>query len=517
MPTMRKCPSCDFETEDEKIKFCPSDGTKLAEPVVWYDAFISYRHKGGKFAAQAIRASLQAHRGLNVFVDVNEVRPGPFDEALLGKIEAAPNFILVLSEDSLERCQNEGDWLRREIVHALKHGRHIIPVLIDGFEMPKAELLPADIRELTRWQAVRFDDTFPDGSYRRIGEWCKVARQTTEAARASVDPVQSNPAPSPVVPKPVGPDLGQAAAAAEWPRASSGPTRPTLGPTPGQNWTVPGLSIEMIWIKPGRFVMGSPETETGRGSDETQHRVTLTKGFWLGKYPVTQQQWQKLMGRNPSYFVTGRKVVQGTDIAKGFAAGGLIGIMVAKALAKGSEMPDSADCPVEHVSWGDCGTYIQQLNLRERSAERLPDGFAYVLPTEAQWEYACRAGSSGPFSGNGNPSEMGWHAANSGRRTHPVGQKMPNAWGLHDMHGNVREWCSDWKDDYCEGEVSDPTGPYSGLYRVTRGGSWGGGCALRVSAWLGAWVTSRRPRLPARSQFSPVSSSPWRAEQRGSA
>ncbi len=453
---MRKCPSCDFETEDEKIKFCPSDGTKLAEPVVWYDAFISYRHKGGKFAAQAIRASLQAHRGLNVFVDVNEVRPGPFDEALLTKIEAAPNFILVLSEDSLERCQNEGDWLRREIVHALKHGRHIIPVLLDGFEMPKAESLPADIRELTRWQAVRFDDTFPDGSYRRIGEWCKVARQATEATRASVDPVQSRPAPSPVVPKPVGPDLGQAAAAAERPRASSGPTRPTSGPTPGQDWTVPGLGIEMIWIEPGSFVMGAPESETGRRGDELQHRVTLTKGFWLGKYPVTQRQWQELMGTSPSYFVNGRVQKKG---------GWFSHAVVVRDV--------SPECPVEQVAWADAVVYCSNLDDAARAKNCLPSGYAYRLPTEAQWEYACRAGTDGPYGGTRMLDGMGWYDGNSGHQTHPVGQKKPNAWGLFDMHGNVWEWCRDWYTDTLPGDrVADPSGPNSGSFRVIRGGSW---------------------------------------------
>ncbi len=190
--------------------------------------------------------------------------------------------------------------------------------------------------------------------------------------------------------------------------------------------TLPGgAEMRFRWCPPGTFMMGSPETEEGRNSDETLHRVTLTKGFWLGETEVTQRQWESVMGNNPSRF-------------------------------KG------ADLPVERVSWDECQNFIQRVN------EQLNCGMR--LPTEAEWELACRAGTTGPYGGTGNPKEMGWY---SGIQTHPVGQKTPNAWGLCDMHGNVWEWCADWYGYYPSGNVTDPTGPSSGANRVDRGGCWG--------------------------------------------
>ena len=164
-------------------------------------------------------------------------------------------------------------------------------------------------------------------------------------------------------------------------------------------------------------------------------RVTLTKEFWLGKTEVTQAQYEAIMGVNPSTFQPGRK-----------------------------------DRPVERVSWIDAMAFCRKLTERERAAGRLRDGESYTLPTEAQWEYACRAGSTGAYAGD--PNSMAWHNANSGGTTHPVGTKRPNAWGFHDMSGNVLEWCSDWYGDYPGGTVSDPSGPERGHYRMARGGSW---------------------------------------------
>ncbi|MBQ7188204.1 MAG: formylglycine-generating enzyme family protein [Kiritimatiellae bacterium] len=193
--------------------------------------------------------------------------------------------------------------------------------------------------------------------------------------------------------------------------------------------TLPGgAEMRFRWCPAGTFTMGSPESEDGRDGDETQHQVTLTRGFWLGETPVTQKQWKSVMGDNPSVF-------------------------------KG------ANLPVEEVSWNDCQEFIQKVNAALNCGAR--------LPTEAEWEYACRAGTSGAYGGTGELDEMGWYDKNSGDKTHPVGQKKPNAWGLYDMHGNVWEWCSDWYGDYPSGSVTDPTGPSSGSSRVLRGGSWG--------------------------------------------
>ncbi len=202
-------------------------------------------------------------------------------------------------------------------------------------------------------------------------------------------------------------------------------------PKEGQAFRLPDLGMEIVPVAAGRFEMGRA---SGSSSDERPvTEVTISRPFWLGKTEVTQAQWEALMGSNPSYF-------------------------------KG------ANLPVEQVSWDDAMAFCRKLTERERAAGRLPEGYIYTLPTEAQWEYACRAGTIGDYAGN--LDAMAWYGANSGSSTKPVGQKQANAWGLHDMHGNVWEWCLDWKGDYPGGSVTDPTGPGSGPGRVFRGGSW---------------------------------------------
>lgn len=203
------------------------------------------------------------------------------------------------------------------------------------------------------------------------------------------------------------------------------------GSRPGETKTITlpgGVTLEMVWCPPGTFTMGSND---GDSDERPVHQVTLTKGFWIGKTEVTQAQWKSVMGNNPSDH-------------------------------------EGDDLPVECVSWDDCMEFCKKTGLE--------------LPTEAQWEYACRAGSTGPYAGTGNLDDMGWYGGNSGRQTHPVGTKQPNAWGLYDMHGNVWEWCADWYGDYPSGAVTDPKGASSGSYRVWRGGSWGNDAASCRSA-----------------------------------
>ncbi len=201
------------------------------------------------------------------------------------------------------------------------------------------------------------------------------------------------------------------------------------------------LGMEFVWIKPGTFTMGSPFSESGRDDDKRQHRVTLTKGFHMQTTEVTQGQWQAVMGSNPSHFSS-----------------------------------CGSDCPVEQVSWNDVQEYIRKLNQKT--------GQTYRLPTEAEWEYACRAGTDTPFStGNclstseanydGDYPYEGCPKGHDRKSPVKVGSFASNAWGLYDMHGNAWEWCSDWKGDYPSGHVTDPTGPSSGGYRVDRGGGWG--------------------------------------------
>ena len=199
------------------------------------------------------------------------------------------------------------------------------------------------------------------------------------------------------------------------------------------------LGMAFVWIEPGEYLQGSPASEPGRSDDERQHRVILTEGFYMQATEVTQGQWKAVMGSNPSYF---------------------------------SSCGDS--CPVESVSWHDVQEFIIKLNKLDQGT--------YRLPTEAEWEYAARAGSETAFA-NGDITEigpgydpnldaMGWYWRNSSHNPQAVAGKAPNAWGLYDMHGNVWEWVQDWYGDYPSGQVTDPIGASSGSVRVRRGGSW---------------------------------------------
>jgi formylglycine-generating enzyme required for sulfatase activity len=224
---------------------------------------------------------------------------------------------------------------------------------------------------------------------------------------------------------------------------------------------VDGVEQRLRWIKPGTFLMGSPEHEAGRFANEARHRVTLTEGYWLADTPCTQSLWQAVMEDNPSRF-------------------------------------RSPDRPVEQVSWDDCQSFFSELE------KRLP-GFGGRFPTEAEWEYACRAGTVTAtwvgeqtiLGANNAPrlDDIAWYGGNSGKGfeleeghdssgwpekqyshtlagTRPVARRAANPWGLFDMLGNVWEWCEDRNGEYEEGPVTDPTGSPEGARRVYRGGSW---------------------------------------------
>jgi len=192
------------------------------------------------------------------------------------------------------------------------------------------------------------------------------------------------------------------------------------------------VSMKLILIPPGTFTMGSPYSETGRNDDEgPQREVTITKPFYMGVYEVTQQQYEQVMGENPSQF----------------------------------KLPQN---PVENVSWNDAVAFCEKVSQKT--------GRNLRLPTEAEWEYACRAGTTSRFSFGQSDTDLGdyaWYYSNGVRNPHPVGQKKPNAWKLYDMHGNVTEWCADWYEaSYPSAKNTDPQGPASGSKRVLRGGSW---------------------------------------------
>jgi formylglycine-generating enzyme required for sulfatase activity len=236
------------------------------------------------------------------------------------------------------------------------------------------------------------------------------------------------------------------------------------------------IPSNMVWIPPGVFTMGSPTDEVERDTDEGPlTTVTISQGFWIGRHEVTQAEYLGVMGLNPSRF------------------------------------PNNLSQPVEQVDWSNAVVYCTNLTDLDRTAGRLPLGYEYQLPTDAQWEYACRAGTVTRFSFGDDLqyTELGkyaWYSGNAAGQTHPVGTKAPNAWGLCDMHGNVWEWVWDWyAGGLPGGSVTDPTGPASGSVRVLRGGGWGYvGRDCRSACRSGAIPSQRNSGIGFRVVIAPV-------------
>jgi formylglycine-generating enzyme required for sulfatase activity len=279
------------------------------------------------------------------------------------------------------------------------------------------------------------------------------------------------------------------------------PERPLELPVPGKPFQIPSLGLEFVWIPAGSFWMGSPSTETGRGSDEKRHYVQISQGFWMAKYEMTIESFTHFV-EETGHVTEAEKNDEGL---RGWNGKEFI-------FLKGENWRNTLNAgptyPVVGVSWNDAVAYCEWLNEKQKRLGRLPAGYAFQLPTEAQWEYACRAGSTGPvyiegeweiLGKNNAPllDEISWYGGNSGVEyrpafnskdwpekqynhvaagTHPVGQKQPNDFGLNDMLGNVWEWTADiygaYPDSSYQQPLLDPVGPASGSYRVLRGGSW---------------------------------------------
>jgi formylglycine-generating enzyme required for sulfatase activity len=266
------------------------------------------------------------------------------------------------------------------------------------------------------------------------------------------------------------------------------------GALKAEEWTIPGLDLKMARVPAGSFVMGSPGDEADRREDEVRHKVTIGKPFHMGVYEVTQKQYYDIMlpdfdhdswqyARGPIH--AGLALFYRERKGRGDYTGGRLNLQH----------------PMECVPWGKAVEFCRKITEREREAGRLPDGYMYRLPTEAEWEYACRAGTKGPYnvapdgddeSALKSAGYLGSFANVGAGKTMPVGGGKPNAWGLYDMHGNVYEWCLDWYGPYPTsfaeateadrslgegrptGEVRDPVGPAEGKKRVARGGCFNG-------------------------------------------
>jgi formylglycine-generating enzyme required for sulfatase activity len=277
------------------------------------------------------------------------------------------------------------------------------------------------------------------------------------------------------------------------------------------DWTVPTLGMQMKLIPAGTFTMGSPEGEMERIEDEVQHEVTITKPFYIGVYEVMQKEYYDLM--LPDYDH------ESWQYSRGPIHDGLAFFYRDRnhyTDFKGGQL--QLTNPMECVTWDEAQAFCRELTGREQKAGRLPTDYVFRLPTEAEWEYACRAGATGPYNVKGERNDEAYlksekfistFANVSAGTTLPVGGKrLPNAWGLYDMHGNVFEWCHDWYGPYPPGKAKDPTGPAEGKKRVARGACLNGP-AYRAPEGVSARANGAITSIPllrsaSRYQFDPA-------------
>jgi formylglycine-generating enzyme len=286
-------------------------------------------------------------------------------------------------------------------------------------------------------------------------------------------------------------------------KGNSGFSHPTIG----KPWDLPltaNVMLNMVWVAPGTFSMGSPDAEQGRKIDEGPlTQVTLGKGYWLGKTELTIAQWKAVTGESLREHVIR---MLNDEIVYDFGGQKK---KLREFMNFNRDDPDrimaneDEGLPMYFVSWDNAMEFCQKLTIQEKANGHLPRGYEYSLPTEAQWEYACRAGTTaatfaGPLVTNGKLApvldSIAWYGANnsvnyqgkklgnSGAGPRNAGEKIPNAWGLQDMPGNLWEWCRDWYGPYPGGTLTDPTGPAIGTGRVNRGGSWGSAAPAERSA-----------------------------------
>ena len=354
------------------------------------DIFISYKREDREWA-QALSAALEA-QGWTTWWDTRLAAGEYFDVKIEEQLDAAKCVIVLWSKQSVKSrwvVAEAGEALEREI---------LVPVFIEEARPPLI------FRRIHTARLIGWNKNTSEPEF--IGLVADVSR-ILGPVPLSQEQSKSN--------------------SEDYTRKDN----PREGQRGGKNKKeIASQGIDFVLIPEGSYMMGSND---GYDDEKPVHQVKISRPFYLGKYPVTQAQWQTVMGNNPSHF-------------------------------KG------ASRPVEQVSWNEVQEFITKLNELEGC-----EG-CYRLPTEAEWEYAARAGTTTAYSFGDDVGQLGnyaWYGDNSNGETHSVGEKGANLWGLYDMHGNVWEWVQDWYGNYPEGPLTDPTGPESGSYRVVRGGSWG--------------------------------------------
>jgi formylglycine-generating enzyme required for sulfatase activity len=409
------------------------------------DIFISFKTDDTP-RVQAIYDGFRA-RGLTVFWSNDIPKGAPDYHAIIkAEIREAPVVVVVWTHNSVQShpVAQEGAQAERD--------NKLFQVLLDDIE-------PIDFPFEVRFKSQKTmllgwigNPSHPEWIKLNSAIDARLGRKPV-VTQPSAPPVAASPAPAARGSQPgapdgggfldkvkafvVGPSGGQAPAAPVA-RNTRAVARPSWASATGQDkfglwadFSLGDAAQRMRWIAPGAFQMGSPEGEAGRYDDEgPRHEVRLTKGFWLGDTPVTQALWTAAMGNNPSTFKDPQR-------------------------------------PVEQVTWDDAQQFLNKMNAR------IP-GLGLGLPTEAQWEYACRAGTNGPNYARGGETlaDIAWFSENSGVETHLVAMKRCNDWGLYDMLGNVWEWCADGNRSYTAKPVTDPVGPQESASRALRGGSW---------------------------------------------
>ena len=455
--------------------------------------FVSYRREDTAGHAGRLFDRLVEHFGRDrIFMDIDTIEPGEdFVTVIENAVGSCDVLIAMIGRNWLTtsgtgRLDKPNDFVRLEIATALSRDIRVIPVLVQRASIPKPQDLPEDLASLTRRNAVELTDL----RWQTDVDQLITVMERILAKRSQTDPAvdertedevdatkhvaalpahesdraatQARPEAPPIAvqeprpfyknrtvmliagaflavllvtgiilwlsprDQPTSANTNQAAVAQ--PSVTEQPAPPTATPTP-EEVKKPVVDIELVLVPAGSFMMGSPEGENTIVGELPLHEVTFRDGFYMSKYEVTQAQWQAVMGNNPSHF------------------------------------KNCDNCPVENVSWLDVQSFLEKLNESSNK-------YTYRLPSEAEWEYACRAGTTGNYAGP--LAELAWYDANAEGKTHPVGSKTPNAFGLYDMHGNVWEWCEDVHYGNYEGAPSDGSARLKegARERMARGGSW---------------------------------------------